>query len=412
MACWSSANAASNDSAAIAGSAVGVSRRSSRWLLVGRARSSAVDARGDEHTKPDPDDRPRSPRRRRSQGPRPAPSAARRRSRRSRRRRRGGEAAWPAAPRPVADDRLVGGAADDRVAALERRLRAEDREGGAGSPSVERAAATRRTRARQHGRALEATAFAASRPGRSGEPAASARRRRRPPSSPSTARVARSSSSPTRSREAASWAAGSSRSRARRSATTSRDARPEAAARRRRRSARPTAPNAVCHSARSGTTSSAAADGVGARTSAAKSASVTSTSWPTPQTTGSAVGDDRPDDALVVERPEVLEQPPPRARIVTLRSVVGPARRARLLRDPALEPAERRDDARRRRRRPGPGTATRTTRVSGQRRARTWQMSRQTTPVGLVIDRDRRRARRQRPLPRRVEQALRPRAAP
>ena len=91
-------------------------------------------------------------------------------------------------------------------------------------------------------------------------------------------RVARSSSSPARSRAAASWAAGWSRSRTRRSGD-------ELAARGRRRDAdrgagdpvrRP--PEGRANSARSGTTSSAAADGVGARTSAAKSASVTSTS--------------------------------------------------------------------------------------------------------------------------------------
>ena len=93
----------------------------------------------------------------------------------------------------------------------------------------------------------------------------------------STTRVARSNSSPTCSRAAASRAAGLTRSRARRSTARSRAAatRRRSVAVARRSAARRRAP---AISTRSGTTISAAADGVGARTSAAKSARVTSTS--------------------------------------------------------------------------------------------------------------------------------------
>ena len=44
-----------------------------------------------------------------------------------------------------------------------------------------------------------------------------------------------------------------------------------------------------------------------ARTSAARSESVTSISWPTAETTGSRLGGDRTDDDLFVERPQVFE---------------------------------------------------------------------------------------------------------
>ena len=58
----------------------------------------------------------------------------------------------------------------------------------------------------------------------------------------------------------------------------------------------------------SGTTSSAAAEGVGARASATKSAMVKSISWPTPVTTGSAQRMDGARHALIVERPQVLQR--------------------------------------------------------------------------------------------------------
>ena len=56
------------------------------------------------------------------------------------------------------------------------------------------------------------------------------------------------------------------------------------------------------------TTISAAADGVGARRSATKSAIVTSVSWPTAEMTGTGDSGDRARDDLLVERPEVFDR--------------------------------------------------------------------------------------------------------
>ena len=56
------------------------------------------------------------------------------------------------------------------------------------------------------------------------------------------------------------------------------------------------------------TTSSAAADGVGARTSATKSAMVTSVSWPTAEITGTGDARDRARDDFLVERPEIFDR--------------------------------------------------------------------------------------------------------
>ena len=112
-------------------------------------------------------------------------------------------------------------ATDDRVAALQGRLRAEDAERGAGAPSDARAVVSRRatsgsmTSARASRTRSAATGPAASAP--AGDRAD--RRPGAPGQRSRVARVARSSSSPTRSRAIASWAAGLSRSRARRSAS-------------------------------------------------------------------------------------------------------------------------------------------------------------------------------------------------
>ena len=56
------------------------------------------------------------------------------------------------------------------------------------------------------------------------------------------------------------------------------------------------------------TTISAAADGVGARRSATKSAIVKSISWPTAEITGTGRGRDRAGHELLVERPEILDR--------------------------------------------------------------------------------------------------------
>ena len=113
-------------------------------------------------------------------------------------------------------------------------------------------------------------------------------------------------------RPAAARAARASRRDARSAAAAPARRRPSACARK----ARPMAPANRCSSCASissqrrlsGTAASAAAEGVGARTSATKSAMVTSTSWPTPDTVGHAAGGDRARHALVVEAPEILER--------------------------------------------------------------------------------------------------------
>ena len=74
---------------------------------------------------------------------------------------------------------------------------------------------------------------------------------------------------------------------------------------------------AARNSVRSGTTISAAADGVGARTSAAKSASVTSDSCPTPETTGTPWATIARTTASSLNAHRSSSDPPPRARIVT-----------------------------------------------------------------------------------------------
>ena len=56
------------------------------------------------------------------------------------------------------------------------------------------------------------------------------------------------------------------------------------------------------------TTISAAADGVGARRSATKSAMVTSVSWPTAEITGTGAAGDRPRHDLLVERPQIFDR--------------------------------------------------------------------------------------------------------
>ena len=81
---------------------------------------------------------------------------------------------------------------------------------------------------------------------------------------------------------------------------------------RRRRSAlfseRPARRSCSAKPCQSGTASSAAPDGVGARTSAARSASVTSVSWPIPAMTGTGQAATARTSAFFIERPEVLQR--------------------------------------------------------------------------------------------------------
>jgi len=123
-------------------------------------------------------------------------------------------------------------------------------------------------------------------------------------------------------------------------------------------------------------------DGVGARTSAAKSARVTSTSWPTPLTTGSRWATIARTTPSSLNDQRSSREPPPRARIVTAgasearfaapsRSTWRSIRRSARTMDSA-EPS------------PCTAAATSTTRTSGHRRASTVQTSFQTAPVGDV----------------------------
>ena len=64
----------------------------------------------------------------------------------------------------------------------------------------------------------------------------------------------------------------------------------------------------LSNSRRVWTTSSAAAEGVEARTSATKSAMVKSVSWPTPEITGISRGGDSAGNDFLVEGPEIFER--------------------------------------------------------------------------------------------------------
>ena len=129
-----------------------------------------------------------------------------------------------------------------------------------------------------------------------------------------------------------------------------------------------------CSQARpSGTTSSAAADGVGARTSATKSAIVKSISWPTPVMTGIGAAMDGARHALVVEGPQVLE----RAAAARQDQHVAVGARRRPDRAPRRLPRPRP--------RPAPAPGRSAPPRPGKRRARTCRMSRIAAPVGEVM---------------------------
>ena len=84
--------------------------------------------------------------------------------------------------------------------------------------------------------------------------------------------------------------------------------------------------HALSHSPASGTTNSAAAEGVGARTSAAKSAIVKSISWPMPLTTGIGEATIARANRSSLKAHRSSREPPPRARISTSHSARRPAR--------------------------------------------------------------------------------------
>jgi hypothetical protein len=137
----------------------------------------------------------------------------------------------------------------------------------------------------------------------------------------------------------------------------------------------PVSRSCASSSARTGTAISAAAVGVGARTSAAKSHSEVSVSWPTAEMVGieQAATARTTSSSLKAHRSSI--EPPPRATM-TRSARHRPARRQR------VEAAHRRGDLRRR------ALALHRTGQTmtwlGQRSASRWRMSRITAPVGEV----------------------------
>ena len=286
--------------------------------------------------------------------------------------------------------RAVVGAADDGVAALERRLRPEDTR----APSRRRRAPPGHRPTRRIARSVERrppassrTRSRASRAGRIGAETDAEPLVRGPAARPRAgrvARVARSSSSPTRSRALASCASGLSRSSARRSATTSRPAAVSASRSPPRRARRP-APRTADEELRPIRDDDLGGGGRRRRPDVGGEVGQRDVRLVADAADDrDPMGDDGPDDRLVVERPEVLERPAAAGQDRDRGRFVRPSRG-----DPvvgvALDLAEGAPTRLAGADSPWTCAATRTTRVSGQRRPRTWQMSFQTAPVGLVM---------------------------
>ncbi len=125
-------------------------------------------------------------------------------------------------------------------------------------------------------------------------------------------------------------------------------------------------------SARSGTASSAAAEGVGARRSAAKSQRVKSVSCPTAEITGIREAATARTTASSLNGQRSSAEPPPRPRMISSAQF----RRFMRRRASTIWGAA-----------PSPCTSTgqNTTRAAGQRRARTVRMSWTAAPVGDVM---------------------------
>ena len=159
-------------------------------------------------------------------------------------------------------------------------------------------------------------------------------------------------------------------------------------------SRRSTCRNWATNSSAAGATSSAASLGVRARTSAARSDSVTSISCPTAETTGirEAAIARTTGSSLNAQRSSML--PPPR---VTTRQSIGVVRRLTVSMAAAISAAA-----------PSPCTRTGTTSTSAprQRRANTWRKSRMAAPVGTGDHGDSPHQRGQRPLAGSVEQSF------
>ena len=128
---------------------------------------------------------------------------------------------------------------------------------------------------------------------------------------------------------------------------------------------------------RSGTSSSAAAEGVGARRSAAKSARVKSVSWPTAETTGIGEAAIARTRASSLNAHRSSSEPPPRASSTTSYRPLAVAR-CSIVRICAAAAS------------PCTGTGNSSISISGKRRRNTLTMSRITAPLGEVSTASRR----------------------
>ena len=129
-------------------------------------------------------------------------------------------------------------------------------------------------------------------------------------------------------------------------------------------------------SARTGTASSAAAVGVGARRSEAKSISVVSVSWPTAEIRGIALAAAARTTISSLKAIRSSSEPPPRATMIRSGRGTGPPGASAL--KPAIAAAIWAAAC-------SPCTATgHSSTRRGKRSARRWRMSRITAPVGEV----------------------------
>ena len=150
------------------------------------------------------------------------------------------------------------------------------------------------------------------------------------------------------------------------------------------------------NSVRTGTAISAAAVGVGARTSAAKSISVTSVSWPTAEISGIMLSAAARTTISSLNDHRSSIEPPPRATIIRSGRGIGPPAGSAL--KPWIAAATSAAE-------PSPCTRTgHTSTRRGKRSARRCRMSRITAPVGEVTTPITSRQKRQQLLARRVEQ--------
>ena len=129
--------------------------------------------------------------------------------------------------------------------------------------------------------------------------------------------------------------------------------------------------SALSHSAQLGTAISAAPEGVGARTSATKSAMVKSISWPTPTITGVSMAARARATTSSLNDQRSSKEPPPRVSIRRSHSCLASARRnVRAIWSAAPSPCT--------------GVGYTRTGTAGKRRASTVKTSRTAAPLGDV----------------------------